>query len=66
MLNLLRFSLLVATISHMHWLSFIVEITLGLLASEAGFSTLEVVVLALAAFPTAFWELEILLVRVVL
>jgi hypothetical protein len=43
----------------MCWSAITVLFALGLLASEALFSSLEVVVLALAALPTSFWEIEL-------
>jgi len=43
---------------HMLWLPFAVVVRLLFLASEAVLSSLEVIVLALAAFPAAFREIE--------
>jgi hypothetical protein len=40
------------------WLSFVVFIRLIFLASVAVFSSFEVVVLALRALPSSFWEVE--------
>ena len=45
-------------LGHVFWLSIVVVGGLGLLASEASFSSLEVVVLALVALPSAVWEHE--------
>lgn len=54
-----EFSVLALNSRHMLWLSFIVIIRLVFLASEASLSTFEVVVLALAAFPSTIWEFEV-------
>jgi hypothetical protein len=45
-------------LAHMLWLSFIIVIRLVFLASVAIISSFEVVVLALRALPSTFWEVE--------
>jgi|TARA_B110001450_G_C17621217_1_gene481317 hypothetical protein len=45
-------------LAHMLWLSFIIFIRLVFLASIAIVSSFEVVVLALRALPSTFWEVE--------
>jgi hypothetical protein len=62
LLGLSLSSLLVVGSEHMFWLAFNVFIRLRLFAPETRFSTLEVVVLALAALPSSLWELKVLFV----
>ena len=44
---------------HMVWLTFEVMLIFRLLAPEANFAALEVVVKTHGTFPAAFWELEL-------
>ena len=44
---------------HMVWLTFEVMLIFQLLAPEANFAALEVVVKTHGTFPAAFWELEL-------
>lgn len=54
-----QFLLLGNSVDHVVWLSLNVLGGLGLLASVAGFSSLEIVVLAFGALPTTVWELKV-------
>lgn len=58
-LNLALLNLLGFGSQHMLWLSFLVFVALSFVASMTLSATLEIVVLALAAFPASIWEHKI-------